>query len=82
LNLQSCFNLPTAEIYRCELSHLGYFFVELEFELRASHLQQRYSTTYATFPVHFGLVILEMGSHKLFAKAGLELQSSPFQSRK
>jgi hypothetical protein len=33
----------------------------------------RHSTTYATLPVHFALVILKMGSHKLFAWAGLKL---------
>jgi hypothetical protein len=33
-------------------------------------------------PVHFVLFILEMGSHELFALAGLELQSSPFQPPK
>jgi hypothetical protein len=27
-------------------------------------------------PAHFALVILEMGSHKLFAQAGLKPQSS------
>jgi hypothetical protein len=46
------------------------------FELRASHLQSRHSTTWATLPVHFALVILEMGSWKLFAGADLETQSS------
>jgi hypothetical protein len=36
---------------------------ELEFELRASHLQSRHFTTWAwaTPPVHFVLVILKMG---------------------
>jgi hypothetical protein len=31
------------------------------FELGASHLQSRHSTTWATSPVHFAEVILEMG---------------------
>jgi hypothetical protein len=39
----------------------------------------RPSTPWAATPVHFGLVILEMGSHKLFAQAGLESPSSWFQ---
>jgi hypothetical protein len=39
--------------------------VGLVFELRALHLQSRYSTTRATLPVHFSLVILEMGSPRL-----------------
>jgi hypothetical protein len=43
------------------------FLVGLEFELRASHLQIRHSTTLANPPVHFALVILEMESHELFA---------------
>jgi hypothetical protein len=38
-----------------------FFLVGLEFELRALQLQSRYSTTYTTPPVHFALVILEMG---------------------
>jgi hypothetical protein len=42
--------------------------VWLEFELRALHLQSRHSTP----PVCFALVILEMGSHELFAQAGLK----------
>jgi hypothetical protein len=29
-----------------------------------------------TPPVHFDLIIFDMGSHKLFAQAGLEPQSS------
>jgi hypothetical protein len=37
------------------------FFVGWGFELRALHLQSRHSTTLATPPVHFALVILEMG---------------------
>jgi hypothetical protein len=37
---------------------------ELGFELKeASHLQSRCSTTQATLPVHFALIILEMESH-------------------
>jgi hypothetical protein len=39
-------------------------------------LQSRPSTAWATPPVHFALVILEMGFCKLFAQAGLDLQSS------
>jgi hypothetical protein len=33
----------------------------LVFELRALHFQSRFSTTWAIFPVHFALVILEKG---------------------
>jgi hypothetical protein len=33
-------------------------------------------------PVHFALVILEMGSQELFSQAGLEQQSSLSQSPK
>jgi hypothetical protein len=41
------------------------FFVGLEFEVRALCLQNRHSTTWVRPPVHFALVILEIGSHKL-----------------
>jgi hypothetical protein len=37
----------------------------LWFEFRASHLQGRHSTTWATLLPHFALVILEIGSHFL-----------------
>jgi hypothetical protein len=46
--------------------------MELGFELRALCLQSRYSITWATPPVHFALVILEMESCELFALASLE----------
>jgi hypothetical protein len=39
-----------------------FFLVGLVFELRASHLQTKHSTPWATPPVHFALVILETGS--------------------
>jgi hypothetical protein len=39
-------------------------------------LQSRCSIAWATPTVHFGLVILEMGSCELFALGGLELWSS------
>jgi hypothetical protein len=60
-------------------SFLYLFLVGLVFELRALHLQvrllqNRHPTAYAT-SILFWLV-LEMGSHELFAKAGLEQQSS------
>jgi hypothetical protein len=51
------------------------FFVGLTFEFRVLSLQSRHSISWATPSVHFTLVILEMGSHKLFAQVGLELQS-------
>jgi hypothetical protein len=35
-------------------------------------LQSRCCTAWATPPVHFSLIILEMESHKLFAQAGPE----------
>jgi hypothetical protein len=58
------------------------FLVELGFELRASHLQRRYSTVFATPPVDFALVILEVGSCELSALACLEPQCSRFQPLK
>jgi hypothetical protein len=48
------------------------FSVALGLELRASHLQNRRFTTWATSPVHFALIILEMGSLKLFVPASLK----------
>jgi hypothetical protein len=49
---------------------IGLFFVVvvvvLGFELRASGLQSRHCTAWATSPVHFALVILDMESCKLF----------------
>jgi hypothetical protein len=57
-----------------------FFFHGLGFELRTLWLQSRYSTTWTTSPVHFSLVVLEMGSHKLFAWTGLQpLPSSASQ---
>jgi hypothetical protein len=53
-----------------------FFLVELGFELKALHFQSRSSATWATPSVYISLVILEMRSCKLFALAGLELQSS------
>jgi hypothetical protein len=47
--------------------YLFIYFVGLVFELRASHLQSSCSTSLATPPVHFALVILEMESQDLFA---------------
>jgi hypothetical protein len=44
-----------------------FFFVGLEFELKASYSQNRHSTTQVIPLVHFALVILEMGYHELFA---------------
>jgi hypothetical protein len=46
-------------------------FIFGRFELRASHACEAGITP----PVHFGLVSLEMGSHELFAWAGLKPQS-------
>jgi hypothetical protein len=39
--------------------------------LQASHLEMRYSTSWATLPVHFALLILEIGSNELFAQLAL-----------
>jgi hypothetical protein len=50
--------------------------IEQEFEFRALYSKNRPSTIWATHPVHFALVILEMGSWVLFAQAGHEPQSS------
>jgi hypothetical protein len=60
----------------------GFFLVRLEFELRTSHLQSRHSTTWGTLPVHFTVVILEMGSWEPFAQTGLESWSSRSQPSK
>jgi hypothetical protein len=49
---------------------------KLGFELRASSLQCRHSTTWSTFPIYFFLVIMEMGDCKLFVQAGLQPWSS------
>jgi hypothetical protein len=38
-----------------------FFLVGLDFELRASHFQSRYSSASATLSVHFALVIFEDG---------------------
>jgi hypothetical protein len=43
--------------------------------IRALRLQSRHSSTWATSPLHFALVILKMSSHKLFAQAGLKPQA-------
>jgi hypothetical protein len=45
----------------------------LGFELRALHLQSRHSTAQIKSLVHFALVILEVGSHELFAQTGFKL---------
>jgi hypothetical protein len=54
---------------------VGFFFflVGLGFELWALRLPSRNSTAWATPPVHFALVILEMGYCGLFAWVVLEL---------
>jgi hypothetical protein len=54
---------------------LFFFLMELGFELKALAANRR-STSWATTPVHFALVILEMGSFKLFLQSGLKSQSS------
>jgi hypothetical protein len=51
--------------------------VELGFKLRAPCFQSRYSTPGGIPPAHFAVVILEMESPKLFARAGLEPANPP-----
>jgi hypothetical protein len=54
------------------------FLVGLEFELRASHLQSRCSTTRATTPVHCMLWLFwRWESHQVFAQAGDPPSQSP-----
>jgi hypothetical protein len=53
--------------------------VQLEFEIRASHLQSRCSTAWSIPPIHFALLILEMGSHELFAQGWPETRISASQ---
>jgi hypothetical protein len=50
-----------------------FFLAGLEFELKTWLLQNSCSAASATPPVHFALVILEMGSCELFPQAGLKL---------
>jgi hypothetical protein len=45
-------------------------------EIQTQDLQRRGSISWVTSPVHSILIIFEMGSHKLFAQAGLEPWSS------
>jgi hypothetical protein len=62
----------------------GSFFGGLgaEFWLRASHFQSSTCKKGATPPVHFAVVILQMGSCELFAWACLKLPSSQSQPLK
>jgi hypothetical protein len=48
------------------------FFVVLGFDLKASCLLGRYSTTWDTLPALFVLDIFEVGSRDLFAQAGFK----------
>jgi hypothetical protein len=52
------------------------------FGLRALCLQSRHSTTWATAPVHFALIIVDMRFHELFFQAVLKPWSSQSQSPK
>jgi hypothetical protein len=54
------------------------FFVELKFELRASRLQSRHSTTWAISPPHFALVIRSL---ELFAWGGPKQDPSDLSLR-
>jgi hypothetical protein len=58
------------------LNFLSFFspFVVLGFELRVPSLLSRYSTTWATLPDLFTLVVLEIGCH-FFAQANLDHDS-------
>jgi hypothetical protein len=49
--------------------------VVLRFELSASHLLGRHSTTWTILPSIFVLDIFEIGSHQLFARSGLDPRS-------
>jgi hypothetical protein len=54
--------------WHCMLWNVHFLFlVWLEFELKTSHSQSRHSTAWGTPPVCIALVVLEMGSCKLFA---------------
>jgi hypothetical protein len=53
-----------------------FFWLGLEFELQASHLQSRHSSARVTPPVRCALVILETGSGELFPWAGFILISA------
>jgi hypothetical protein len=44
-----------------------FFIVGVGFEFKALHLQSRFSTTWASLPFHFALIILEIGCCELFA---------------
>jgi hypothetical protein len=58
--------LLSSQDYRCESlvpSGLWIFLMVLECELRALHLLGRYSTTGATLPALFALVIFQIGFH-------------------
>jgi hypothetical protein len=63
-------------------SFLSFFFCVIGVWTQDFTLTKRYFTTWATPPGNSALVILEMGSHILFAHAGLELLSSLSQSLK
>jgi hypothetical protein len=67
----SCLLTLGSLVIKCSL-----FLVGLGFELRALGLQSRLSTAWTTPPVHFTLLILEMGSQELFALANLKPQPS------
>jgi hypothetical protein len=51
----------------CPQTQGEFFLVGLGFELKALNLQSRHSTAQAITLLHFAIVILEMGSYKLFA---------------
>jgi hypothetical protein len=75
-------NLPYATLYHpvlmdelLLLQRSFLFFGGTGIELRTLHLQ----SSWVTPPVHFAVVILEMGSCEVFAHAGLQLWSSQSQ---
>jgi hypothetical protein len=59
---------------RLGMISIFFSFVGLGYELRASHLQSKCSTTWATLPVHFALLISwKWGLVNYSPRAGLEL---------
>jgi cadmium resistance protein CadD (predicted permease) len=69
------------DLGRVAVTIFFFFWMGLGFEFRASHLLQACKIGTQTLEPHlqsiFALVILEMGSHELFAPCGLEPQSQP-----
>jgi hypothetical protein len=73
LVLQDLLSVSILSSVRIFMVFFSFFLVEPEFELRTLHLQIRLSTAWASSPVHFALVILEMEFWKVLLWASLEL---------